>query len=213
MSTSWTMSLAAIAVVPMLVTVLFAIRLKRTPDLTFDDKTKAWQVFISLITAFTAVIGGEIVIGKYVDEQARGERDRIAQSRRDRLHNQIQLLTEKKERKGRLYNNAKRVANALVNLDAKDLTSLTKGLERAEFEQLYWGQLIGVESRRVESAMVELRRALQSWSEDQNKPSGLEQLVLNLSQACADDLNDVNGAIAALNDQVAQVGVSASTSS
>jgi hypothetical protein len=213
MSTSWTMSLAAIAVVPMLVTVLFAIRLKRTPDLTFDDRTKAWQVFISLITAFTAVIGGVLVIGKYVDEQARGERDRIAQSRRDRLHNQIQMLTEKKERKGRLYNNAKRVANALVNLDAKDLTSLTKGLERAEFEQLYWGQLIGVESRRVESAMVELRRALQSWSEDQNKPSGLEQLVLNLSQACADDLNDVNGAIAALNDQVAQVGVSASTSS
>ena len=213
MSTSWTMSLAAIAVVPMLVTVLFAIRLKRTPGLTFDDRTKAWQVFISLITAFTAVIGGVLVIGKYVDEQARGERDRIAQSRRDRLHNQIQMLTEKKERKGRLYNNAKRVANALVNLDAKDLTSLTKGLERAEFEQLYWGQLIGVESCRVESAMVELRRALQSWSEDQNKPSGLEQLVLNLSQACADDLNDVNGAIAALNDQVAQVGVSASTSS
>lgn len=207
MSTSWAMSLAAIAVVPMLVTILFAIRLKRTEGLTFDDKTKAWQVFISLITAFTAVIGGVLVIGKYVDEQARNERDKIVQSQRDRLHTQIQALTEKRGQKDKLYRNAERVANALVALDAKDLASLTKSLERAEFEQLYWGTLIGVESRDVESAMVQLRRALQGWADAQNKPADLQQLVLALSEACANDLKDLDQSITALNDQLSQIGL------
>jgi hypothetical protein len=199
MSMSWAFFLSAIAVVPLLATIGFCVWIRRRRELSFDDKTKAWQVFISLITAFTAVIGGVVVIGKYVDEQAR-------QAQRDRLHIQIQALSEKKDRKAQLYGNAERVANKLVKLDPQDFDSLNKGLDRAEFEQLYWGQLIGVESRDVESAMVHLRRALQRWSEEKIKPPELEQLVLSLSHACAKDLADIEKRVADLNDRLSQVG-------
>jgi hypothetical protein len=183
--------------------------------LTFEEKVKAWEVFVSMTSAITALVGGVLLIGKYIDEQAAQEANRQEQAKQElrfkhaeALRLQVAALQQRHDRKRKSYDEAKKVAQELAGLDEKAVDQVKGGPKRQQFEQMYWADLIGVEDRHVESAMIRLRKHLEQWVATGKKPLGgdyetdVNQAALKLSQACERDVQALEDTINTLNEQI-----------
>src|SRR5260370_34363558 len=155
---SWFIIVLVIALVPSMCIVGFARWIGRQKEIKFEEKVKAWQVFVSLTSAMTALVGGGLLTGKYVAEQTRLEGERLDQSKRElnfkkaeSLRQEIAYWQQKQDQKRKLYDEVEKLATHLAEL--KEVDQIKKSPERSQFEQMYWAQLIGVEGPEVEAAM------------------------------------------------------------
>ena len=84
------------------------------------------------------------------------------------------------DRQLKLYTDATQAASTMAT--SKSLEEVDAAKNR--FFQLFWGELVMVEDRRVESAMVDFRDAIHTGK----KGLQLEQSSLRLARACRDSL-------------------------
>nr|WP_315185034.1 hypothetical protein [uncultured Albidiferax sp.] len=80
----------------------------------------------------------------------------------------------------KLYTDATQAASTMATSNSPEEVVAA----RSRFFLLFWGELVMVEDRHVESAMVEFRAALNAGK----KGAELEQLSLRLARACRNSL-------------------------
>jgi hypothetical protein len=212
----WYVILLIVVLIPVVCIAGFARWIGRRTELKFEEKAKAWEVFVSMTSALTALVGGVLLIGKYIDEQAAQEATRQKQAKQElnfkhaeALRLQVAALQQKHDRKRKNYDEAKKVAQELAGLEASAVDQIKIGQpKRQQFEQLYWADLIGVEDKHVESAMVRLRKHFENWVATGKKPEGgdyktdVYQAALKLSEACEKDVQALEETINALDEQI-----------
>src|SRR5205823_1622503 len=122
----WYVILLIVGLIPIACVAGFALWIRGRTELTFEEKTKAWEVFVSMTSAITALVGGVLLIGKYVDEQAAQEANRQEQAKQElrfkhaeALRLQVAALQQQHDRKRKSYDEAKKVAQELAGLDEK----------------------------------------------------------------------------------------------
>jgi glutamate synthase domain-containing protein 1 len=212
----WYLILLIVALIPAVGIAGFARWIGRRTELKFEEKAKAWEVFVSMTSALTALVGGVLLIGKYIDEQAAQEANRQEQAKQElkfknaeALRLQVTALQQKHDHKRKVYDEAKKVAQELVGLGEESVDQLKVGqAKRQQFEQLYWADLIGVEDKHVESAMVRLRKHFEKWVATGKKPAGgnyetdVNQAALKLSEACETDVQNLEDTITKLSEEI-----------
>jgi hypothetical protein len=214
---SWAAILLIIALLPLFFVALFAWWIARQ-NLTFEQKAKAWEVFISLVSAITVLVGGALVINKYIDEQTELQYARLKQEQRlldfrkaESLRQQAVPLQQRYDRMRKLYDEDKKLVTYLAGLDESQAARVKTSPEREQFEQMYWAQLIGVEGPDVEAAMVQLRGHFETWAASGRKPVGdspetdVHQAALNLSHQCENELKQMEEVLTRMNRQIAEL--------
>jgi hypothetical protein len=151
------------ASVPILV---FGFWVRRQPW-ELKDKISAWDPFIKVMAVCGAVIVGLASFERYLDQ---------------REQQFLKLQMEKNAEKIATFGQATKAASTIAN--AVTLESPQEQEAVATFWRLYWGDLARFEGRSVEAAMVRFGRAVQDWKNSRTKPSTLQQLSLQLAQAC-----------------------------
>jgi hypothetical protein len=199
----WWMLLIGVLFLPIAAVALFARWLGTLAGLGFDEKLKSWDVFIKLVSALTVVGTGAVLIGKYFDQReqlAHREEQRATQESNLRtaefLRQKLAFDTERHERRRRLFAEAKVVATRL----ATSKSAIAADVRR--FEELYGADLIGVEQPGgpVEKAMVWFRRKFRG--EPGARPDPIDQLALQLGEACEDELRTSEAALLAQHKEI-----------
>ena len=185
----WWMLLVGVLLVPIAAVVFFARWIGAVAGLGFDDRLKAWDVFIKLVSALTVVGTGAVLIGKYFDQReqlsVREEQRAIQESNlrtAEFLRQKLAFDTERHQRRRKLFDEAKVVATRLATTKSPAATDIRR------FEELYGADLIGVEQLqgKVERAMVDFR--LKFRNEPEAPPDPIDQLALRLARACETEL-------------------------
>lgn len=141
------------------------------PKLTSStDRIATWGVVINFISALAAIAAG---LGAFVSYQHTVETARHDDIRRS--------ISANYERKIELLKEAKGVVAALVHEPDPTSERAENGLRR--FWTLYYADLIGVEKRAVENAMVKLGSYFRKKSSGMNPEADLGDLSLALSAA------------------------------
>jgi len=178
-----------VLLLPLAAIMLFARWLGALAGLGFDEKLKAWDVFIKLVSALTVVGTGAVLIGKYFDQReqlAHREEQRAEQEGRLRtaefLRQKLVFDTDRHQRRQKRFDEAKVIATRLATAKSPAAADVRR------FEELYGADLIGVEQLEgpVEKAMVRFRRKLRG--EAGAPPDPIDQLALQLSTACETEL-------------------------
>ena len=180
--------LALILIVPIACVVAFGLWMRHQSIPSGDVAAKYWDVFIKLISAFTVIIGGAMLMGQYMQqqreisvlEQARTDRE-LALRQAEFLRQKIVFENANHERKKAYLGEAK-VLVARLAAQSNDPQS------RQRFDELYYADLIGVEKTRgpVEQAMVAFSDLLLSEASAQD----LRDQSLVLSRAVETELKD-----------------------
>ncbi len=180
----WWMVLVGILLLPVVGVVLFGAWLGRRPGIDLETGTRCWETFVKLVSAFTVIVSGAMLFGKYIDQQGALERSRQVEFARELALREAEFLeqklsfdTSRHDRASALLREAKQVAARIASLDAPDPTLLTR------FDELYFADLIGAEQPggAVERAMVRYRRKLHGL--EGAPPDSLYELSLQLSRA------------------------------
>jgi len=187
----WWTVLIAILVLPLVSIFLFGFWIKQREDITLESGVACWETFIKLISAFTIIVSGAMLFGKYIDQQETLQADRRSEAARDLslkeaafLRQKLDFDSERYHRAQALLGEAKKLVARLASDNTPDQDSIIR------FEELYYADLIGVERLNggVESAMVKFRNKLKSLpgapSED------LFTLSLELSRAVESELKE-----------------------
>jgi len=180
----WWMVLVGILILPLISTVIFASWVKRREGITLEKGALCWETFIKLVSAFTVIVSGAMLFGKYIVQQEEMQVVRQQEVKRelalreaDFLQKKLNFDTDRHTRAQVLLGEAKKLAAKLASIESPDKDSVTR------FEELYYADLIGVEEPQgeVEKAMVRFRQKLKSLH---GAPSDdLYQLSLDLSKA------------------------------
>jgi len=185
----WWTVLIGILTLPLLSIVAFGLWLRRQPNLNLEVGTKCWDAFIKLISAFTLIVSGAMLFGKYIDQQEQLQATKAEQMSREFalreaefLRQQLIFDTERHQRQRALLTEAKQLAARIASMKKPDQSSLTR------FEELYFAGLIGVEKLHVENAMVQFRQRLKGLPGAED--SSLYDLSLKLSQAVELELKE-----------------------
>jgi hypothetical protein len=128
----------------------------------------SWVKALSLLGAAIAFIWGvvQFMAGQHTQAETR----------------RIEATKPFLERQLKLYTDATQAAATLAtSKDAQEIAAAKK-----RFWALYWGELALVEDARVEAAMVQLGRALDTGSQGQH----VQAASLALAHACRDSLAD-----------------------
>ena len=183
----WWAVLLVILASPLAGAMVFASWLKRQPGLQLDEGVKCWDVFVKVVSAFTVIVSGVVLMGKYVDQRDQVERQRASQEQKETnlrtaefLRQVLSFDTEVHQKRGLLFAEAKKIASRLANARSPAAADVQR------FDELYDADLIGLEGAKVESAMVRFRRKLRQ--EVSAPADSLEQLALQLSAACKEEL-------------------------
>jgi hypothetical protein len=187
----WWLILFAILTIPVVAAAVFAWWLQRRPNIDVEKGAKCWDAFIKLISAFTVIVSGAMLFGKYIDQQIDAQKETARRAVRELNLREAEFLKQKLEfdkehhqRKRVRFDEAKTVAARL----AKEEEPTDEAIRR--FDELYLASLIGVEKLHgpVEAAMVRFEKKLR------NKPDApaesLYQLSLQLSTACERELKE-----------------------
>jgi hypothetical protein len=187
----WLIILLALLALPLISIAAFARWMSRQPNVNIESGAKCWDVFVKLISAFTVVVSGAMLFGKYIDQQGQLQSRQATQEHRELnlrkaefLRQKLLFDTERHQKKRLLLEEAKTVAAQIANTDSPVQESLKR------FDELYFAALIGVEKLNgpVEEAMVRFRRQLKREAESPS--TTLPQLALELSTACETELRE-----------------------
>jgi len=195
----WLVILVAILTIPLFCVVAFGLWLKKRQDIDLEAGTKCWDVFIKLISALTIVASGAMLFGKYIDQQYLQQQRDSNLKKAEFLRQKLQFDSDRHQRKRALFDEVKGLGARLANTDQPDKASVRR------FEEMYFGALIGVEELHgpVETAMVRFRNKLKrspSAPED-----SLEQLSLQLSKACEEELKSSEDSLVKQHEQISEL--------
>ncbi len=124
-----------------------------------DDTHRKWDIIFKWIGLFPLLLVAVWTVHKY--NQDRQDQFNIEQTRLKENHDSFIF-----EHQAQLYFDAtKSAATLAVSKDPKALAQA-----RVRFEQLFWGDLVTVEDRRVELAMIAFRNCLQSSGNNCARP-------------------------------------------
>ena len=188
----WWLVLVSIITFPLLSVFIFGLWIKQRKDLTIETGTKCWDMFIKLISAFTIIISGAMLFGKYIDQQEMYQAIRQVEAIRELslkeaafLRQKLNFDTERFHRAQVLLGEAKKLAARLASVKVPSRDSIVR------FEELYYADLIGVEKLHgdVERAMVMFRTKLKNLSGASSED--LNSLSLKLSRAVESELNEI----------------------
>jgi hypothetical protein len=145
-----------------------------------DDATKvaAWGVIVNLLAALGAIIAGIAAYSSYTTTQET-----------ERTRRYISEIERDYAPKFAVLERAKTVVGLLV--EEKDFMSEAAKTGIREFWGLYYGGLIGVENKEVESAMVSFGGALKEAEKDNSKGDDLADLSLALSKAVVEQVKNL----------------------
>ena len=203
---NWWAVLWAILTLPILCIAVFAWWINRHPNLDIEKGVKCWDVFIKLISAFTVIVSGAMLFGKYIDQQEQLQQQRVAQEQKvftlrkaEFLRQKLLFDTERHQRTRTLFNEAKTLAAGIASADKPDPDSLKR------FDELYFAALIGVEKQQgpVEAAMIQFRRKLKN--EPGAPEESLERLALRLSTACETELKESEALLLSQHKEIADL--------
>ncbi len=202
----WWVVLAAILAFPMAFVALFAWWLRRHPNMNVENGVKCWEVFVKLVSAFTVIVTGAFLFGRYIDQQDGLHKQAQLHERRELnlqkatfLRQKLQFDTDRQQRKRSLFSEASTLAAQLANRGANDRQA------RNRFDELYYAALIGLEEANgpVERAMIEFRNKLENESSSPEISFG--QLSLRLSTACNVELEKSEAALFAQHEAIAKL--------
>jgi hypothetical protein len=112
-----------------------------------EDSYRAWDTWLKVVGMVGIAIGGSFTYWQYFDGVERQERTALIEAQKP-------FLAQRQE----LYGEAtKAVAMLSTSTDPKQIAEA-----EAAFWSLYWGPLATVESRRVETIMVQIGQCLQN---------------------------------------------------
>lgn len=137
--------------------------------MSLQNSTMSLESTLQILTAIGAVIA--FCWGAYqflLTQRGQAETRRV-EATRPFLDKQLKLYTEATQA----------AATMATSKSPEEIRAA-----RNKFFLLFWGELVMVEDRHVESAMVELRNALNAGKEG----AELEQLSLRLARACRNSL-------------------------
>ena len=192
----WWIVLIVILVLPLLGVFGFGYWLQGKNDLGLDDSVKCWEAFIKLISAYTVIVSGAMLFGKYIDQQEVLQSGRQLEIAREQSLREAEFLRQKLnfdieqyKRSQILLGEAKNLAARLASMETLDKILVIR------FEELYYADLIGIEKLQgnVEGAMVKYRNKLKKLPNALN--SSLYDLSLELSKAVEIELNESKQAI------------------
>jgi hypothetical protein len=192
----WWIVLVGILVLPLLGVLGFGYWLRRRNDISLELSVKCWETFIKLISAFTVIVSGAMLFGKYIDQQGVLESGRLKEIAREQslreaefLRQKLNFDTEQHNRSRALLGEAKNLAARLASMETPDKKSMIR------IEELYYADLIGVEKLHgdVERAMVRYRNKLSRLPDAPN--GSLYDLSLELSKAVETELKESKQAI------------------
>jgi hypothetical protein len=200
----WTL-LVGVLLLPVAAITLFARWLRALTGLGFDDKLKAWDIFIKLVSALTVIGSGAVLIGKYFDQREHLAKQEASLRTAEFLRQKLTFDTQLHERRHKLFDEVKVIATRLATAKSP------ADSDRRRFEELYGADLIGVEQHEgpVETAMVRFRRKLRGDASAPNDP--IDQLALQLGTACEAELQASENGLLAQHKEIATL-VSASVS-
>lgn len=187
----WLIILLGLLALPVISVAAFAWWMSRQPNLNVEDGVKCWDIFVKLISAFTIVVSGVMLFGKYIDQQGQLQLQKATQEQKELdlqkaefLRQKLLFDTERHQRKRALYNEAKKLAAQIANMESPDRDSLKR------FDEFYFADLVGVEKLAgpVEVAMVRFRKKVHAEIDSPNE--SLRQLALELSTACETELRE-----------------------
>ena len=178
----WWLLLVGVLLVPVVAITLFSRWLGTRSALGFDDKVKAWDVFIKLVSALTVIGSGAVFIGKYFDQREHAAKQEADLRTAEFLQRKVAFATELHQQREKLFREAKLVASRLAYARVPADSDLRR------FDELYLGDLIGVERHEgdVEKAMVRFRHKL--YGEPIDPDAHIRQLALDLAKATGDEL-------------------------
>ena len=202
----WSIVLLGILCLPLFSVAVFLYWIRKKQDITAEIKVKYWEVFIKLISAFTVIVSGAMLFGKYIDQQDSQASARqyevnreLALKEADFLRQKLNYDSERFVRAKVLLGEAKRLSANMASVDSPDDASLTR------FDELYYADLIGVEKRagKVEGAMVRYRKKLRNDAEASDK--SLKQLSLELSHAVESELKEIEDNLLLQHEEIANL--------
>lgn len=186
----WAVVLAAILATPLVASVAFALWLGRQGNITLETGAKCWETFIKLVSAFTIIVSGAMLFGKYIDQQSGIQITLANQAQREIglreaevLRHKLVFDIERHDQKRQLLREAKKRAARIASAGGADAPS------RVRFEELYFADLIGVEQDDgpVEEAMVRFREKMKGLA---GAPDlSLYKLSLELSIAVEEEIS------------------------
>jgi hypothetical protein len=178
----WWLLLIGVLLVPVVAITLFSRWLRTRAELGFDDKVKAWDVFIKLVSALTVIGSGAVFIGKYFDQREHAAKHEADVRTAEFLQRKVAFDTEIHQQREKLFREAKLVASRLA------IAKVPADSDLRRFDELYLGDLIGIEQHEgeVERAMVRFRRKLHGQPIEPD--AALDQLVLSLATATGTEL-------------------------
>lgn len=198
----WGLFFLLIVLLPCVAAGLFGRWLRRRADIKTEDSLKYWEVFVKVLGAMTVVVTGAFVFGKYIDQKAEAQRAESVKHEAAYLERRIDVAKKERAQKAELFKAATGAAVKLANAgDPKELALASP--TRAEFEQLYWASLIGVEEPGgpVERAMVQFRREVERRAGGTPGAETPHALVLTLAQACIAELGKSDAQIARMEEE------------
>jgi hypothetical protein len=202
----WWVILLALLALPVAAVVAFAWWMRQRPGIDLEKGVKCWEVFIKLVSALTVVVSGAMLFGKYIDQQDETRKQKAQQDKHESafrkaefLRQKVQFDTERHQRKRLRFDEVKGLAAMLANSNPPDPTAARR------FDEMYYASLVGVEQLHgpVEGAMVRFRNKLKGLpgAPDEN----LEQLSLELSRACEEELKESEAALIDQHRQIADL--------
>lgn len=189
----WWLIFILIITLPITSAIFFGIWLRKQASVNLETGATCWDSFSKFITAFTIIFSGAMLFGKYIDQHQQIQATKIIQVERELVLREVDFLKQKLlfdekkfESKRAMLNETKRVA-----------ASIAAGNQKApmliRFEELYWGDLIGIQKPegKVQEAMLNFRNQIK-WP---NRNQRLDVLSRNLSEAIKTELEESEKAI------------------
>ena len=157
----WWIVLIGILILPLIGVLGFGYWLRRRSDISLELSVNCWETFIKLVSAFTIIVSGAMLFGKYIDQQGVLQSGRQMEIAREQSLREAEFLRQKLNFDIEQYNRSRILLGEAKNLAARlaSMETLDKKLV-TRFEELYYADLIGVEKLRgdVEGAMVRTLR-------------------------------------------------------
>lgn len=166
----WWLLLLILIGISIAIVFAFASWMRTRPDIDLQTGAKCWDTFVKLISAFTAIAAGSLVVVKYFDQRAQTEEQQIRFEQAKAVQQRLMFEVEEHRRRELFFAEAAQTAARIAFLSAlfkengntitnegDSKTELYKSLLR--FEELYHADLIGLEGVGVAKAMICFRNS------------------------------------------------------
>jgi len=174
-------ALGGIVALTLVAAALFYVWVRRQEQLNHDQKLKAWEIFFKMIGTIAVIAGGMIALGEYLQERERYLAESIRQ-------HDTEIEQRNHELNMRLFEETSDVYGELLDLTSKIAFAKKPDEELPrEFNQLYHGRLMMVESVEVARLAREWQVRMRSW-QGSGQDEDLAILSLQLAAACRNHL-------------------------